>query len=152
TFGTASVNATTGCIEVAYTTDDTVTTDVITTELVSNGTRDYDTVHTVGGAPTGMYIYAGDTTTVVGGIDGYASGKWEYLSISLYDQYGNQTVWSDYYGEETHLVTLSVSEGGGHFRTLGGAVVELKAIMLPRIRPVYTRLPVPAELPKPAGI
>ena len=97
---------------------------------MSNGTKDYVEVETFGGPPTGMYIYAGDTTTVVGGIDGYASGKWEYMSISLYDQYGNRTLWSDYYGGVTHLVTLSAAEGGGHFRTIGGSIVDTVRVLL----------------------
>jgi hypothetical protein len=115
TFGAAVVSD--GLIEVAYTTDDTVATDIITTTLVSNSTRDYDTVRTIGGTPTGMYIWIGDTIVVAGGIDpGYEAEKQEYFNVALFDQYGNRTIWSDYYADETHPVDLSVSTGGGQFQ------------------------------------
>jgi len=111
------VNAESGCIEVAYTTDDSMATDIITTELVVNHTKDYDTVRTVGGAPTGMYIWIGDTIVVVGGIDpGFVDEKQEYFNVALFDQYGNKTIWSDYYADETHPVALTVSAGGGQFQ------------------------------------
>jgi hypothetical protein len=113
TFGTAAIND--GLIEVAYTTDDSMATDVITTELLVNHTRDYDTVNTIGGAPAHMQLYPVDTIMVVGGNN-------VYFSIWLFDQYWNQTMWSDYYGGETHVVNLSVSEGGGIFTKWSGPI------------------------------
>jgi len=107
-FGTASVNAGTGCIEVAYITDDSMATDVLTTELLVNHTRDYDTVNTIGGTPAHMQLYPVDTILVVGGND-------VYFSIWLFDQYWNQTMWSDYYKGETYVVNLSASAGAGSF-------------------------------------
>jgi hypothetical protein len=105
-----------GCITVAYTTDDSMATDTITTQLVGH-TTDYTRVRTIGGAPTGMYIWIGDTVVVAGGIDpGYEAEKQEYFNVALFDQYGNRTIWSDYYADETHPVDLSVSEGGGQFQ------------------------------------
>jgi hypothetical protein len=105
-----------GCITVAYTTDDSTATDTITTQLVGH-TTDYTRVRTIGGAPTGMYIWIGDTIVVVGGIDpGYVPEKQEYFNVALFDQYGNKTIWSDYYADETHAVALTVSEGGGQFQ------------------------------------
>ncbi|MEJ2567497.1 MAG: hypothetical protein P8Z50_01230, partial [candidate division WOR-3 bacterium] len=114
TFGTASVNATTGCIEVAYTTDDTVTTDVITTELVSNGTRDYDTVHTIGGAPATVTLAASDDSIIV-----VSDGSLEIgIYAQIFDVYGNPSAYANYYpvGDPTmYEVIFSVSEGGGSF-------------------------------------
>jgi hypothetical protein len=111
TFGTASVNAETGCIEVAYTTDDSMATDIITTELLSNGTEDYDTVNTIGAAPATIILTANDSTVVVG-------GNSVELACSLFDSYGNPSAFSNYYpvGDPTmYEVAFSVSEGGGDF-------------------------------------
>ncbi|MEJ2568257.1 MAG: hypothetical protein P8Z50_05215, partial [candidate division WOR-3 bacterium] len=112
--GTASVNAETGCIEVAYTTDDLITEeDTITTELLSNHTLDYNYVQTVGAAPASMVIFAeADSEVVVG-------GNWEELECSLFDAYGNPSVFADYYaGSEEdafYKVFFAVSEDGGDF-------------------------------------
>jgi hypothetical protein len=109
TFGTASVNGDNGCIEVAYTTDDSMAMDVITTELVVNHTRDYDTVRTIGAAPASMVLTAEpDSEVVVGGYE-------EELLCSLFDAYGNPSAWADWYKDSTYMVIFTVSEGGGTF-------------------------------------
>jgi hypothetical protein len=112
-FGAASVNAETGCIEVAYTTDDIIATDTITTELLSNHTLDYNFVETIGAAPASMVIFAeADSEVVVG-------GNAEELECSLFDAYGNPSVFADFYaGSEEdafYKVFFAVSEDGGDF-------------------------------------
>jgi len=113
-FKTASVNN--GCIEVAYTTDDSMATDIITTDLVVNHTKDYDTVRTIGAAPASMVLTADDSTIVV--CDG-PDDTWEELHAELLDEYGNPSAYADFYaGSETdryYWVHFSVSEGGGGF-------------------------------------
>jgi len=110
------VNVASGCIEVAYTTDDSMAMDIITTELVVNHTRDYDTVRTIGAAPASMILTADDSTIVV--CDG-PDDTWEELHAELLDEYGNPSAYADVYAEsETdryYWVHFSVSEGGGGF-------------------------------------
>jgi hypothetical protein len=97
-----------GCITVAYTTDDSMATDTITTQLVGH-TTDYTRVRTIGAAPASMHIYAeADSEVVVGGNE-------EELMCSLFDAYGNPSAWADWYGDETYKVFFTVSTGGGTF-------------------------------------
>jgi hypothetical protein len=120
TFGTASINGD-GCIECAYTTDDSmvyIIPDTITVELLVNETKDFTNIYTYGGAPATLNIYAEDSTAWVGGIiyDWYApSYYYEHLWFDLEDQYGNPSCWSDYYDEDTYEVAFTVSTGGGIF-------------------------------------
>ena len=111
TFGTASVNAETGCIEVAYTTDDSMATDIITTELLSNGTEDYDTVNTIGAAPASMTIEAYTDSIVV--VSAGSAG--EGIGVQIFDEYENISVYSDYYTNDRYEVVFTVSSGGGDF-------------------------------------
>jgi hypothetical protein len=117
TFGTASVNGD-GCIECAYTTDDSMVyyePDTITVELLVNETKDFTNIYTYGGAPATMNIYADDSTATVGGII-YGGGYYvEYFWFYLLDQYGNPSAYEDYYAEKMYEVSFTVSEGGGDF-------------------------------------
>jgi hypothetical protein len=113
TFGSASVNGETGCIEVTYTTDDSMATDTITTELLSNHTKDYTFIETFGAAPATMHIYANDSTVVVSN-----NSNMEYIWFYLYDEYGNPSAYANYYpeGDPTmYKVAFTVSSGGGVF-------------------------------------
>jgi len=118
TFDAASVNVESGCIEVAYTTDDSMATDVITTELLVNHTRDYDTVRTIGAAPASMVLTAEPDSEVVVG------GSGEDLVCSLFDAYGNHSIYSNYYGHGTYKVSFDVSEGGGTFASGDSTFVD----------------------------
>jgi len=111
TFGTAFVNAETGCIEVAYNTDDSMATDIITTELLSNGTEDYDTVNTIGAAPASMTIEAYTDSIVV--VSAGSAG--EGIGVQIFDEYENISVYSDYYTNDRYEVVFTVSSGGGDF-------------------------------------
>jgi len=86
-------------------------TDIITTELLSNGTEDYDTVNTIGAAPASMTLTAaGDSTLAV------SDGSLEIaVYFRLVDEYGNPSVHADFYGHEVYEVAFAVSEGGGSF-------------------------------------
>ncbi|MEJ2306773.1 MAG: hypothetical protein P8Y30_04380, partial [candidate division WOR-3 bacterium] len=110
TFGTASVNAETGCIEVAYTTDDSMALDTITTELLAHHIMDYNYVRTVGAAPASIVIEADDSTVIVSNLT-----IEEPLYMELYDEYGNASAYSDFYADERYEIVLTVSENGGDF-------------------------------------
>jgi hypothetical protein len=118
TFGTASVNGD-GCIECAYTTDDSMVyyePDTVTVELLVNETKDFTNIYTYGGAPATINIYASDSTVWAGGsYYGYIPYYYEYFWFELEDQYGNPSCWSDYYDEDTYGVAFTVSAGGGTF-------------------------------------
>jgi hypothetical protein len=109
TLGAAAVNADNN-IEVAYTTDDSMATDTVTAELVSNGVTDFSIVSTIGEAPASMDIYASDSTVIVSN-----NTEMEYFWFYLYDEYGNPSAWADWYGKQTYRVVFTVSEGGGVF-------------------------------------
>ena len=119
-FGTAVVSD--GLIEVAYTTDEIIAKDTITTELLSNHTLDYNYVTTVGAAPASMVLFAEpDSEVVVSELS-----TEEELECSLFDAYGNKSVYADYYAETSwdkyYRVYYAVSEGGGDFDSDSGYV------------------------------
>jgi hypothetical protein len=117
TFGAKSIDEA-GCIAVAYTTDDSMATDTITTQLVGH-TTDYTRVRTVGAAPASMHIYADDSMVVVSN-----NSIMEYFWFYIYDQYGNPSAWADWYGHENYRIAFTVSSGGGVFHWDTVSVVD----------------------------
>jgi len=108
TFGTPVVNDDNN-IEIVYNTDDTIATDVITATYLSF--HDYDTVNTVGAAPASMDIWNDDDSTlVVSDLD-----EEEDIYTQIFDEYGNISVYADYYEDERYEVVFTVSTGGGDF-------------------------------------
>jgi hypothetical protein len=102
-----------GCITVAYTTDDSMATDTITTQLVGH-TTDYTRVRSVGAAPASMVLHAEPDSEVTVGAFG------ENLVCSLFDAYGNPSAWADWYEmvdpwKAFYKVKFTVSTGGGTF-------------------------------------
>lgn len=109
TFGTKSITG--GKIQIPYTTHTIMETDVdtITATTATGSYTDYSVVSTIGGEPATMKLWAaGDSSVVVSDTTNTLA-----LYDSLFDQYDNQSVYSDYYANEKYDVIFTWSAGAG---------------------------------------
>jgi hypothetical protein len=95
-------------IQMVYTTDDLMTVDTITVTTTQGGFTDESYITTIGGIPASAILSADDSTVVVSD-----TTEVEPLLIQLLDQYGNPSVYADYYGNGMYEVLFTWSQGAG---------------------------------------